>query len=236
MAQARAFFELALALDPNNVDALAGEAWVDAIIGCTWMTDDPTARLAAAEAAATKALALAPNHALAHYVLGAAHIFTNRAAQGIAESEHALALDRNLAVAHVVIGVAKMLIGHAAETDAHILDALRLSPRDNLAYVWMFTAGVAKLHLGGDEEAVAWLRRSIEANRNFPSAHFHFAAALGQLGRLEEAGQAARAGIALDPTFTVRRYPESAYSNHPIYLGQRERVIDGMRKAGVPEG
>jgi hypothetical protein len=56
----------------------------------------------------TKALSLAPEHALAHLRLGTVQILTSRAAQGIAESERALALDRNLAIAHVIIG-----LGHA---------------------------------------------------------------------------------------------------------------------------
>ena len=48
----------------------------------------------------------------------------------------------------------------------------------------MMFAGFAKLQLGADAEAVAWLRRRIEANRNYPRAHFHLAAALALLGRL----------------------------------------------------
>ena len=42
----------------------------------------------------------------------------------------------------------------------------------------MFCVGMAKVQLGADAEAVDWLRRSIEANRNFPVAHFEFAGAL----------------------------------------------------------
>ena len=38
-----------------------------------------------------------------------------------------------------------------------------------------------------DAEAVAWLRWSTEANRNFPMAHFLLAAALALLGSLDEA-------------------------------------------------
>ena len=64
------------------------------------LTTDRAARFAAAEAAAIKALSLAPDHAFAHLALGAVYMFTNRAAQGIAECEHALALDRSLAAAH----------------------------------------------------------------------------------------------------------------------------------------
>jgi hypothetical protein len=49
-AQARGFFERALALDPGNVEALVGAAWVDVRIGNSYTTDDRAARFAAAEA------------------------------------------------------------------------------------------------------------------------------------------------------------------------------------------
>ena len=99
-------------------------------------------------------------------------MFTKRAAQGIAECEHALALDRNLASAHAIIGLGKIFIGRAEETEAHVAEALRLSPRDTLAYAWISAAGIAKSHIGSWEEAVALFRRAVEANRNFPVAHF----------------------------------------------------------------
>ena len=132
-------------------------------------------------------------------ILGGVYIFTNRAAQGIGEFEQALALTRNVAYAHAALGFGKYLHGCAAETEGHILEALRLSPRDVVAYQWTCFVGVAKLQLGADVEAVSWLRRSIEANRNFPFAHFGLAAALGLLGALDEARTAARTGLALDP-------------------------------------
>ena len=97
--------------------------------------------------------------------------------QGIAKCDHALALDRNLAHAHNLLGLGKIFIGRAEETEAHVAEALRLSPRDTMAYLWMNVAGMAKLHLGSYEKAVAWLRRSVEANRNYPFI-FHLAAAL----------------------------------------------------------
>ena len=125
--------------------------------------------------------------------------------EGIAECEHALALDRNLAYAHATIGLGKIFIGRAEETEAHVVEALRLSPRDTLAYVWMSIAGVAKVHLGSYEQAVAWFRRAIEANRNYPYPHFMLAAALAQLGRLDEAHSAVKAGLALNPAFTISR-------------------------------
>ena len=235
MTQARAFFDRALALDPDNVEALVGAARVEAAIGANLVTDDWKAHLAAAEAALTRALSLAPNHARAHSVLGLVQSFANPV-QGIAACERALALDHNLADAHAFIGLAKFFLGRSEETEAHIREALRLSPRDNSAYRWFMFVGVAKLFFGADVEAVAWLRRSIETNRNHPVPHFYLAAALALLGSPDEARAAVQAGLVLNPTFTLRRYRARAVSDDIAYLARRERISEGMRMAGVPEG
>ena len=60
--------------------------------------------------------------------------------------------------------------------------------------------------LGANEEAVALFRRSIETNRTTPLTHFFLAAALANLGTLEEAQSEAKAGLALDPGFSIRRF------------------------------
>jgi len=164
------------------------------------------------------------------------YVWTNRAAQGIAECEQALALDRNLAHAHGVIGLGKAFMGRAAETEGHILEAFRLSPRDIFGHIWMLTVGWSKVQLRADAEAVAWLRRSIEANRNYSLTHFHLAGALALLGSLDEARTAAQAGLALNPNYTIRLWRDTKSSDNPTYLAARERVFDGLRLAGVPEG
>ena len=97
-------------------------------------------------------------------------------------------------------------------------------------------AGFAKLQLGADEDAVARFRRSVELNRNHPRAHFWLAAALAHLGRLDEARSAVQAGLELNPTFTIARFRTSVPSDNPAFLAGRERIYEGMRLAGVPEG
>ena len=237
LAQARDFFERALALVPGNVEAVVGMATVDVFnVAIHLAADDRAARLSAAEAALTKVLSLFPGHARAHYQLGMVQMFFKRAAQGITECERALALDRNLASAHGSIGQAKYFIGRGEETEAHVQRALRISPMDANAYQWFGMAGFAKLHLGRNEEAVERFRRALEINPNFPSGQFYLAAALANLGRVDEARSATQAGLTLDPSFTIRRFRASAASDNPTYLTQRERIYEGMRKAGLPEG
>ena len=81
---------------------------------------------------------------------------------------------------------------------------------------------MAKIHLGSYEQAAAWFRRAIEANRNYPIPHFLLAAALAQLGRLDEARSAVKAGLALNPTFAISRARAAwtAMSDDPTYLAR----------------
>ena len=55
--------------------------------------------------------------------------------------------------------------------------------------------------------------------------------------RQGEGAQAeAQAGLLLDPTFTAERYRSLAASDHRRYLANRERTIQALQAAGVPEG
>jgi TolB-like protein/class 3 adenylate cyclase len=236
-AQARSLFDRALSTDPDNVDALFGSARVDTREGASASVADPLAAFAAAEAKLTRVLTSVPDHAGGHLFSGCVKIFTKRAPEGIAECERALALDRNLPHAYAFIGIGKTFVGRAEETEAHIVEALRHSPRDTTAYIWLQIPGQANICLGKWEQAVAWLRRSIEANRNFPIAHFQLAAALARLGRLDEARSSVKSGLALSPAFAVSRARAmwTGCSDDPTYLAQLEPLFESMRMAGVPE-
>jgi TolB-like protein/class 3 adenylate cyclase len=236
LSEARKLFARALGVDPGNVGAIVGIALTSVQVAGAHSSDDRAARLAEAEVLAIRALSIAPEMALAHLCLGGVQIYTNRAAQGISECERALAIDRNLADAHAYIGMAKYFVGLGEETEAHIQDALRLSPRDTSVYRWQSVAGAAKVFLAKDEEAVPQLRHAIEINRNYGPAHFYLAVALAGLGRLDEARIPAKEALAIDPTFTIRRYRAGAPSDNPVFLAGRQRIYEMMRKVGVPEG
>jgi TolB-like protein/cytochrome c-type biogenesis protein CcmH/NrfG len=233
--QARTHFDRALELDPDNVDALVRRAWVEVTLAAAWLPDDRAERLDSAEADLRKALRLRPGSAPAHAALGVLYINSNRVELGLVECERALAIDRNLATAHGWIGMGKFYMGRDEETEGHILEALRISPRDAYASAWMVFAAFGKLGEGKDEEAVAWASRAIEASPGFMSSYFLLAAALVRLGRIAEARETVRAGLALNPAFTIARYRASPSSNNPRYLAGVARILDALREAGVPE-
>jgi TolB-like protein/class 3 adenylate cyclase len=236
LVKARDCFEHAREIDPENVNAMLGMVLVDVVSARLRPSDRDAEALASAEALTLKALSAEPRNALAHYCLGLVLLFSRRAEQAIAELERALALDRNLAFAHAQIGFAKAVLGCPEETEGHVREALRLSPHDVRAYIWCDFVATAKILMGQDEAALPWCRKSLESSRVYPMAHFHHAAALAICGRINEARLEAKAGLALIPDFTVRRYQEDALSDNPTYLSQRRRILEGLRLAGAPEG
>jgi len=97
----------------------------------------------------------------------------------------ALTLDRNLAVAHAVIGLAKFLLVGRRNRTSH-QRAFRLSPRDTQAHRWWVYVALPR-RSSMHAEAVVWLRRGLDVNRNYSVTHFDLAALLARLGKLDEA-------------------------------------------------
>ncbi|MGB7973847.1 MAG: adenylate/guanylate cyclase domain-containing protein [Roseiarcus sp.] len=234
--RARGFFERALALDPGNLDAALGKLAADFLAAASYSVDDRFERLHSIEAQLNRVLSQSPNNAAAHFLMGRVLNQTNRQAQAVEEFNRALTLNPNLASAHALIGLAKLYAGHPEETESHELEALRASPRDTDAYFWVGWMAEAKLYLGAYEDALNLCHRSVELNRNYPTRFSYCAAILVELGRLDEAENEVKAGLALDPNFTLRHYRDAAQSDNPAFLKGRERIIKDMRKAGVPEG
>jgi TolB-like protein len=234
LLQARDYFEKAKAIDNDNLEALVGIAMVDTLLGVVCAADDPKGAFQSAEKILTDVLSSVPYHAWAHCLMAAVLISTHRAERGIMECERALDLNPSLASAHAMLGLAKYLIGHGEETESHVQEALRLSPLDSFAYLWMLFAGVAKIQGDEFEDATTWLKRSIDTNTNSPWAHFHLGVALYLMDRLPEARTAVQAGLRLDPSFTTERYRSFAVSDDDRYMAIRERTIQALQASGVP--
>ncbi len=182
-ARGRGFFERALALDPDNLDAAVGMACADVQAAVGYYVDDKAERLESAEANLNRVLSQSPNNARARYCLGRVLVQNKRGAQGIAECERALVLNPNLASAHALIGLAKLFDGHPEETESHEREALRVSPHDSEAGVWVAYIARAKLDLGDYEEALDWYRRAKDLDPNYATGRFNMAADLVELGR-----------------------------------------------------
>ncbi len=141
VARARSFFDRAL--DRRSRQRRRAR-WIGArgrSRGRNFLCDRSGGGLRGGRSEVDQSLVVGPGPCARPYELGFVYIYTKRAAEGIAKCEHALALDRNLASAHAYIGLGKIFIGRAEETESHIAEALRLSPRDTMAYIWMTIRG-----------------------------------------------------------------------------------------------
>jgi TolB-like protein len=233
--KARHFFEAALQLDAHNVDALLGFAKAHAWEVNMYTSVDRAGQNHAAEVAATKALALAPDSADAHLTYGIV-LFAMRAPErALREFEFAVSLEANLATAHAYLGLMKVFLGRARETRAHVAEAIRLSPRDPLLFLWHFFLGVADIHLGRVVHALESLRKSVEINPKWGLSQFVLAGALGLAGLLAEAAEVCAVARRLAPNFTIAKFRAEAVSDNLLYLAQREHFCEGLRLAGAPE-
>jgi TolB-like protein/class 3 adenylate cyclase len=233
--EARALFESALRFDDQNIDALVGLAGTLAYEVGNYVSDHPADQLRAAETAISAALAVEPNNADAHYVRAQLHFALRAPERALHDCERAISLDRNLARPYAYAGMMKLFVGRGDETKAYVAQAMRLSPRDPFLGTWYSFIGIADLFLGKLDQAVDHLRKSVEINPNHEIACFILAAALALAGREAEAAEACAAGLRLAPNFTIAKFRAEVRSNNPVYLAQRERVYEGMRKARVPE-
>ena len=211
-------FERALTLDPGNIEALVWRAYVDALKASLYAADDRAARLAAAEAALTTALSLAPEHAFAHLFLG---LRSNpdqsrgprhsRMRTGVGAGPKSGARSCNDRVGEVSHRSQRGNRGaYPGGTPSQPARYVRLRRGCR-------SRATAKLFLGSDEEAVTRFRGALSLNRNNPYTNFLLAAALAHLGRLDEAQAAVQAGLALNPQFTLRRYRAGAASDNPTF-------------------
>lgn len=233
---ANRLYDQALELDPNSVLAMTGLATGLAISVVSLWTEAPDADLRRAEALATTAIALEPHDASSHYALGFVRRMQRRFDEAIGELEAAIRLNPNMHLAYNTLGFTKVLAGRGQEALAHFADSIRLSPRDPLLFVGHFGIGWIRFLLADDDQAVEMLRKSIALNPGYSPAHLFLTAAYAMQDRVEQAREALAAYLRTNPTVnTIALLRANAQSTHPVYMAQRERLYEGMRRAGMPE-
>jgi adenylate cyclase len=236
--EAVALAERALALDPRNVRALTvlAAALLDRV-GDQW-SDDPAGDLARAEKASDAARALQPENSSVHYVKGYLYLAKEQWAPSIMEFETATALDPNNAKAYADAGLDKIFLGHAEDGFAGVETALRLSPRDPQLPWWQFYMSVFHAQLAQWEQAIPWCSKSAAGQPEvfFPLADL--AAAYAWLGRDKEAKDTAAQLQKVYPGFTVQTWAgiHRHFSGDPTFNTRFQLTVEGLRKAGVPEG
>ena len=182
-----------------------------------------------AHAAARKAVMLDPNDAEAWIVLAMAFVPAGDMDAALDNADRALALNRNAAAAHEMRGGTLVYTGRYAEGRNEALVALRINPRDP-ASVMASNIIVASYYFEGDYAAtVETARRSLASHPSSSMPRRYLVAALGQLGKLEEAAAALSEWQATAPNLF-----DAVVRNRPPYVSatDQEHLLDGLRKAG----
>lgn len=232
---ALAYVGRALELEPNNGEAhgVAAYAYARAANYRWGMT-----RAEALErglAAGERALTLDPKNVDALYALAFLHYIKGDSEGSLEMLRQCMALNRNHAPAYFFYGVNLVRLGRPREAIAWIERAFKLSPRDPLRSVWYGVIARAHIAGGEDRRAIEVANKGIAANSNHPHNHAALAAAQAHLGRMAEAEAALRNFVKVQPGMTLRRYQGVVAADNPVAIRTNQRLMDGLRKAGLPE-
>jgi TolB-like protein/DNA-binding winged helix-turn-helix (wHTH) protein/cytochrome c-type biogenesis protein CcmH/NrfG len=237
-----ALCEQALRVDPNNVRAL----WVlsmkfhlPVLFG---ISADPKADLKRADELVSQALALDPANAAAHNSKAWVLHDQGRLEEAIAERERTLALDPADLNAMMSMAWDHLGLGQY-EKGLEIFDeAIRLSPRSPELKDMYTGKSWAYFALKHYDQAIDWGRQAIAAGPSNPGPYKALSAALALTGHEAEAREALQHYLAL-PSGTragtiaaLMAYNARSQQSDPRVLDTYERLYEGLRKAGLPEG
>jgi adenylate cyclase len=234
---ARKFFQQAIALDPNFARGYCGLSdteWQALTLQMPGFVDPES--LAEAEERheqfARHAVALDDADPEARIALAGIR-FRRGDCQGVlAETERVLAIAPNLAAAHGHRGAALIYSGKPKEGLASLETFFRLDPHSPSRAARLHHVQIGHYFCRDYEASIEAAKRVIWAYPEFPNTYRWLAAALGQLGRIEEAKQALEKAIAIAPsqfeTRVRRRVPWHRSEDHA-------HMLEGLRKAGMPE-
>jgi cytochrome c-type biogenesis protein CcmH/NrfG len=240
MMDARELFEQALKLQPTNVDGLAGVATtlVFEFLNGYYKTGADK-RLYRAELLLDRALTIEPRHVMALKARAALRRARGKFDDAIAVAEAVIMENPGEPWAYKEIGLSTLYLGKPDQALDWFTKAERIGPRDPGRWTWLDGRGHALILLGRDEEAVRALINSREANPRNAFPHAFLAAAYALLGRSDEARTALAAYEQMRPGTRVSTFrslsPVPLVLTSRQYQQQRQRLNEGLRKAGMPE-
>jgi adenylate cyclase len=231
--EALGLLDRALKIDPNYAVAAGLGAWACTLrVAQNWPVDREAeksrgvelARIAILEAQNDAEALAAGGYALA-FLGGELH-------EGLRAIERAISLNPNSAIALSHAGWVHDYLGQPRQAIEALERSIRLSPRDPALFRAQAALAYAHLLLGEFDEAITWGRRAVEGNANYTVAYRALASALAHAGRLVEAQAIVAHLSVLVPELSLTTLPEVTVFKHS---GGLDIIIEGLRKAGVPE-
>jgi len=229
--EARRLLAQAVDLDPGYAPALALAGYFEAKASIFGRHADSEAGERHALDLAERAVGADPEEPLALGAYGFVSANTggdlDRAAAYI---ERALALSANSPLLWNFAGEVYMYIGQHERAIECLHRSMRLNPLDQRTITNAAYLAYAHLFRREPEESVRWAQRAVVLARN-PLSYRILAASLAEVGRIDQARNAAVALLSLQPSACLRRSRGSNY-RRPEDV---ELYVEALRKAGVPE-
>jgi adenylate cyclase len=224
----RVLYEQALAIDPEDAGALAGDAatyMYDKIAGWASADVDYDAKVLGQT---DRAIAIAPNDPYPYWVKSTYLAYVlHRAEEGLRAANAGLALNPGSALLYQGRGTANNILGTYADAKSDTLRAIQLSPRDPDLGIWYATLAPSDIGLGNSDDAIVDGLRAIDANYRPFVVYSNLAAAYAMSNRIDEAKAAVAEALKLNPKYSLKLMSER-YHKPPA-------VIEALRKAGAPK-
>jgi adenylate cyclase len=225
--KARALFDQALRIDPNDPDALAGSAYTYFADYAYGWSDAPTDYETKVLGQASRAIALAPDNVRAYFVKALYLAGSHRPAEALGAADAGLAVNPNFVLLLSPRSQAENGLGRFEQAKADAGRAIRLSPRDPYIGIFRMVTAFADLGLGQVDAAIDEFRQTIDSGYRTYFVYAGLAAAYAQAGRIDQAKTALAEARRLYPKLTVKWWID----HNP----GTPAVLDGLRKAGLPE-
>jgi tetratricopeptide (TPR) repeat protein len=231
--QAGEYLSHAIELEPDYAAAYAWYAyWHIFQVGQGW-ADDPDAMMKEAGDLAERAIVLDPFDARGLTIAGHVRAFLHhRLREAAALHERALLLNPNLAMAWALSAITYAYMGDPDEAERRNNRYKKLSPLDPYAFIFDGFFTVIHLLKRDYESAVVAGRAVTQMNSSLSAGFKPYLAALGHLGRSQEAAVARRRLLSIEPDFTVERFIATTSFERD---SDRDLFAEGLRLAGVPE-
>lgn len=228
-AKAMPLLEQALALGPDNAAVHGLLAWGHQVLflRTRHQEDNRVAAIRHARAAVANGRNDAMALSLGAFVIGKLEHDRPAAFDAF---DRALALSPSSAFPLFIGCIVPAYAGHAERALELAEEALRVSPIDRLGYLAHHCVALSYFYEKRHEESAIAARRAVSANPDFSVSHSVFAAALAKLDRKEQARTAGARVLALQPSFSARRFCASVGAV-PVLA---EQLTDAWRKAELP--
>jgi adenylate cyclase len=225
---ARQLFQEAIALDPEYASTYVEIGWTyldDIWLG---MTKTPAESIAKAEEMVQKAISIRGLTAGENALLSSIHLLKKDWDKAIAYAEKAVEQRPNYAGPNNILGYALRSNGQYEEAISRFKKAIQLNPIKKIAYL----NGLALTYLFSKqyEEAISIWNQTLENNPNYLYAYMGLTMAYWFTGSEDQARQAARQVLRVNPKFSVD-YMEKRSTVRDKEL--KEKLFDALRKAGL---